>query len=50
MRSHVVAVTVLPYLLGRGDAVLWRVLDALLPRMLAPVRFARPRPGLAVTV
>lgn len=47
--SHVVAVTVLAYLLGRGEAVLWRVLDAVLPRLLEPVRFARPRPGLVVT-
>ena len=48
--SHVVAVTVLAYLLGRGEAVLWRVLDAVLPRMLEPVQFTRPRPGLVVTV
>ncbi|OFE17895.1 hypothetical protein BA895_13995 [Humibacillus sp. DSM 29435] len=48
--SHVVAVTVLAYLLGRGEAVLWRVLAAVLPRLLAPVRFARPRPGLVITV
>ena len=48
--AHVVAVSVLAYLLGRGEAVLWRVLDAVIPRMLQPVQFARPRPGLVVTV
>lgn len=49
--SHLVSVTVLAFVLGRGEAVLWRVLDAVLPRLPHPVAPpAATRRGLVSSV